>query len=254
MIEGKDFIEAYIKWFREGVRINDTNGYTEITTPFLDSHNDMIQIYVKQDDNSLILSDDGWTIRDLKSNGCDMKNPRRKAILDGILNRLGVSMVGDELVVKTGITTFPQKKQALIQAILSVSDMMMVSGYRVANLFMDDVFKFLETNRVRASRDIQLLGKSGLSHRFDIIIPPTNISPETIIQTVNNPDKNSVQLTLFEWSDTKVFREDKSRLFVFLNDQNKPVTSSLRTAFAEYEIEAYTWTERNRALERLRSA
>ncbi len=254
MIKGNDFIEAYIKWFREGILFNETNGYTEITTPFLDNHNDMIQIYVKQEGNSIILSDDGWTIRDLKLNGCDLKSPKRKAILEGIVNRLGVKVKGDELILETGMSTFPQKKHALIQAIISVSDMMMVSGYRVANLFMDDVYNYLRDNKVWASRDIQLTGKSGLIHKFDIIIPSTSAKPETIIQTVNNPDKNSVQLTLFGWSDTKALREVESRLFVFLNDQYKPVPTSLRNAFDEYEIDTFTWTDRNKVLERVQSA
>jgi len=34
----------------------------EITTPFLDNHNDHIQIYIKKSDSRLILTDNGQTI------------------------------------------------------------------------------------------------------------------------------------------------------------------------------------------------
>ena len=38
--DDKRFIDAYIKWLRENSSQKVINGYTEITTPFLDSNND----------------------------------------------------------------------------------------------------------------------------------------------------------------------------------------------------------------------
>jgi len=250
MITGNDFIESYIKWFREGVSFSDKNGYTEITTPFVDSHNDMIQIYVQQDGNSLLLSDDGWTIGDLRASGVDLRNSKRRLILNRIVNRFGIGVDGDELVVKAGMSTFPQKKHSLIQAMLSVSDLMAMSGSRVPGVFSDNVFSYLQSKRIWGSRDIQLQGKSGLSHKFDILIPKTNDSPETIIQAVNNPNKNAVQLTLFEWTDIHVQRDDDSRLFVFLNDSRSDISASVINAFEEYEIDTFPWKDRDRIVEK----
>lgn len=251
MIAGKEIIDAYIKWFREGIKVVDKDGFTEITTPFLDSHNDHIQLYVQQEGDAFILSDDGWTINDLKSIGCDLRSTKRKEILQGIVHRMGVDIDGDVLLIKAQLSDLPLKKHALIQAILSVNDMMMLSGSRVSGLFMDDVYTYLKSKKLFGTKNIQLKGRSGLSHKFDIVLPETDTRPETLIQTVNNPYTNAVQLTLFGWSDIKSIRETDSQLVVFLNDTNKSISASVINAFEEYEINAYPWARREDALQKL---
>ena len=251
MISGKDLVDSYLKWFREEITFSPVNGYTQITTPFLDTHNDMIQIYVKQNGKKLILTDDGWTIHDLEALGCDLTSKKRKELLDGIVNRLGVTRQGDELVAIAGPSNFPQKKHSLIQAIISVSDMMMVSNTRVASLFLDDVSNFLNNHKIWVSRDVQLGGRSGFSHKFDFLLPHTDRRPETMIQAINNPNKQSVEYTLFGWSDTQAQRGENSQLVVFLNDQGKTVSTSVVSAFNEYGIDAYPWENRRESLGKL---
>lgn len=118
--EGKKLIDSYLAWLREGFHVESANDYTLISTPFLDPHNDEIQIFLEQDGETLRLTDDGYTISDLRSSGLEINTDKRTAHVEQILNGFGVRRDGDELVVTATPRDFPQKKHNLIQAILAV--------------------------------------------------------------------------------------------------------------------------------------
>jgi U3 small nucleolar ribonucleoprotein component len=65
----KNLVNAYIEWLCKNISIKEINGMYEITTPFLDNHNDHIQIYIKKSDSRLILTDNGQTITNLRLSG-----------------------------------------------------------------------------------------------------------------------------------------------------------------------------------------
>lgn len=103
-------IDSYFKWLKENTSskiINDT--WSEITTPYLDRHNDCLQIYAKKEGDKIILSDDGYIIDDLKTCGCYLDSPRRKEILNTTLRGFGVLLDDNQLIVKTLAKTFLRK-------------------------------------------------------------------------------------------------------------------------------------------------
>jgi len=116
----KNLVNAYIEWLRQNISIKEINSIYEITTPFLNRHNDHIQIYVKKSDSGFILTDAGHTITDLRLSGFEF-TPEKRQVLHSILNGFGVQLMGDELVTKAKPEDFPQKKHNLIQAILYIS-------------------------------------------------------------------------------------------------------------------------------------
>ena len=62
-----DFIENYLSWIRSKSSQKTIGDFEEITTPFVDSHNDKIQFYVSRSPNGFSLTDDGYTLSDLES-------------------------------------------------------------------------------------------------------------------------------------------------------------------------------------------
>jgi len=116
----KNLINDYIEWLRQNISIKEINSMHEITTPFLDNHNDHIQIYIKKSDSGLILTDNGQTITNLRLSGFEF-TPEKKQILNSTLKSFGVQLIDEELVAKTTPENFPQKKHNLIQAILYIS-------------------------------------------------------------------------------------------------------------------------------------
>lgn len=238
-------VDDYVRWLRSSISTREVGKACEITTPFLDRHNDFVQIYVQSDDGRYRLTDDGHTIRDLELSGVDLSSPRRSRLLEMILNGLGIRRQGDELVAETRLADFPQKQHALLQAILSVNDMFVLAKPMVSSLFHEDVERYLRSNRIRYTPNIQFVGHSKFMHTFDFVVPASSEAPERVIKAINQPKRDSVTSMLFSWNDTRRVRPEDSRAYVFLNDENRRVNGAMIDALEEYQIEAIPWSRRD---------
>jgi len=66
-----NLLTNYIKWLKDKTIVKQIReDWVEITTPYLDRHNDCLQIYAKKTDNGYLLTDDGYIISDLDNSGC----------------------------------------------------------------------------------------------------------------------------------------------------------------------------------------
>lgn len=241
-------VAAYVEWLRRSITTADVNGVCEITTPFLDRHNDHIQIYVKQIENGFRLSDDGYIINDLEMCGCALDTPARQKVLKTILNGFAVHESNGELYIDASATDFPRKKHLLIQAMLAVNDMFMTSKRSITSLFLEDVQKFLDDNNIRHTPSVEFTGHSGFIHRFDFVIPKSRQAPERLVKAINHPTHESVSSVLWAWTDTKAARPVDSHAYVILNDSEKPIKSDIVTAFQQYEIKPIAWSGINNSL------
>ena len=166
-------IEDYIQWLKDKTILRSLKGWTEITTPHLDRHNDYIQIYVKAaDDGEITLSDDGYTIDDLETSGCFLDgSPKRRKMVELTLNGFGVERFGNALLVKATADNFPVRKHSLIQAILAVNDLFVLSKPSVESFFLEDVNVWMDANDIRYVPNAIFKGRSGFEHKFDFVIP-----------------------------------------------------------------------------------
>lgn len=247
-------IENYFKWLKDNTStklINDT--WSEITTPYLDRHNDCLQIYAKKEDNKIILTDDGYIIDDLESSGCFLDSPRRIEILNTTLRGFGVSRDNNQLIVNTSVDNFPQKKHDLIQAMLAVNDLFYLSKPQIQNLFLDDVVSWFDENDIRYVQKAKFTGKSGFDNMFDFSIPKSKKYSERLVQTITNPTKDNSLNLVFKWLDTKDERPTESVLYALLNDTDKAITSQVNEAFSNYGINVMPWSEKENFKELLAS-
>ena len=247
-------IENYFKWLKDNTStklINDT--WSEITTPYLDRHNDCLQIYAKKEDNKIILTDDGYIIDDLESSGCFLDSPRRIEILNTTLRGFGVTCDNNQLIVNTSVDNFPQKKHDLIQAMLAVNDLFYLSKPQIQNLFLDDVVSWFDENDIRYVQKAKFTGKAGFDNMFDFSIPKSKKYSERLVQTITNPTKDNSLNLVFKWLDTKDERPTESVLYALLNDTDKAITSQVNEAFSNYGINVMPWSEKENFKELLAS-
>ena len=236
-------IEEYAAWLKSEITFEKVGEYYEITTPYLDSNNDYLQVYVRQSGDDIFFTDDSATIQRLKMSGFQF-TPNRKAHLQRILNQYGIKLNGDELVTKAPINGFAQKKHLFIQAILRIDDMFAISKSKVSSLFLDDIQEFFENREIYYSDNVQFTGISGFAHNYDFLLQRTKNKPERLCQAVNNPNKTSMGNILFAWNDTKPSRKNDSQLIVILNDFNY-VAKGIEDAFANYDAKVIRWSERD---------
>lgn len=203
-------IHSYADWIVEQISVRTIGEYQEITTPFLDRHNDCIQIYLKEiAENDYLLTDGGYTITDLKACGCPIDTEKRIDLLHETLRGFGVQLEEEnELTVHASSGNFPQRKHNLIQAILAVNDLAYTSKQNVGQLFTEDVKQWLKKLNVRYIEKTAIFGKSGLGHAFDIVIAPSldGKYPERIIQPYNNLTLQQAQALAFKWTDIRETR------------------------------------------------
>ena len=70
-----DFVTTYLDWLKSQFHSHETGSYTEITTPFLDRHNDQIQLYALPTTDGWSLTDAGETLSDLEMSGVRFESP-----------------------------------------------------------------------------------------------------------------------------------------------------------------------------------
>ena len=71
-------INDYAQWLKNEITFSKIGEYYEITTPYLDNANDYLQIYVRQDGNDILFSDDSATISNLKATGFSIYTQSKK--------------------------------------------------------------------------------------------------------------------------------------------------------------------------------
>ena len=238
-------IEAYYAWLRDKTRLRrvDAN-WTEITTPFLDRHNDYLQLYARRDGEGLLLTDDGYTIADLKLSGCSLDTPKRQDLLRLTLNGFGIKPNGEALEVRASPEDFAIKKHNLVQAMLAVNDLFYLAVPMVANVFQEDVSAWLDLCEIRYTPRVKFAGKSGYDHVFDYVIPKSRVRPERIVQAINVPNRQNALALIASWTDTREVRAADARLYALLNDADQSVSPPVRDALHNYEVRPVSWSER----------
>jgi len=249
--EIRQLLETYYKWLQDKTVLRQAEDWVVITTPYLDRHNDYIQIYAKKTGEDFILTDDGYTIEDLEKSGCKLDTPKRQDLLKITLNGFGVRLKEKALVVHASLENFALQKHNLVQAILAVSDLFYLAQPTIASLFYEDVAAWLDLHEIRYIPRVKFTGKTGYDHLFDFVIPKSRRQPERIIQTINRPNRDTAQALVLAWIDTKEVRPPESRAYAILNDSKQPVPSAVINALRNYEVKPILWSERESVREEL---
>jgi len=244
-------MDAYHAWLKDKSVLRQIDQWVEITTPYLDRHNDYVQIYAKPANGGFMLTDDGYTIDDLEQSGCKLESRKRQDLLKMTLNGFGVQLDGKALQVHASPDNFALRKHNLIQAMLAVNDMFYLAVPMVASLFYEDVVAWLDVHDIRFTPKVKFTGKTGYDHLFDFVIPKSRRQPERIIQTINRPSRDTAQAVVLSWVDTKEVRSADSRAYALLNDTEQPVSSAVIDALRSYDVQSVVWSARENVREEL---
>jgi hypothetical protein len=249
--EVQRLLDQYLAWLKDKTSLRQIEDWVEITTPYLDRHNDCIQIYAKRHNGAFVLTDDGYTINDLEQCGCKLDSRKRQDLLKMTLNGFGVQLVDSRLEVHASNDNFALRKHNLVQAMLAVNDMFYLAVPMAASLFYEDVVAWLDLNEVRYTPNVKFTGKSGYDHVFDFVIPKSRRQPERILKSINRPNRDTAQVVAFSWIDTKEVRPPNSKAYAFLNDSEQPVSTTVIDALKSYEVQPIAWSGREHVRQEL---
>jgi len=249
--EIQQLLDQYITWLKDKTTLREVNDWVEITTPYLDRHNDCLQIYARRENSGYVLTDDGYILEDLQQSGCSLDSVKRKALLTMTLNGFGVRLEQGCLEVGASTDNFAPRKHNLIQAMLAVNDLFYLASPMVASLFYEDVVAWLDLHEIRYTPKVKFTGKSGYDYLFDFVIPKSRARPERILRTINRPNRDSAQSLILAWVDTKDVRPPESQAYAFLNDAEHLPPASVLEALRSYTVHPIPWSERDKAREEL---
>jgi len=245
--EMQTLLERYRAWLKDKTILRQVNDWVEITTPYLDRHNDYLQIYAQRSNGGYILTDDGYVLQDLLSSGCALDSAKRQALLKMTLSGFGVRLEDGRLEVKASPDNFALRKHNLVQAMLTVNDLFFVASPVVISLFYEDVLAWLDLHEIRYTPRVKFTGKSGIDHLFDFVIPKSRARPERILRTVNRPNKTTAEVLVFSWIDTREVRPPESQAYAFLNDTEQPPPTKVVDALRSYDVQTILWSKREEA-------
>lgn len=248
MITVIDHINNYLKWLKDNMTQTEIKpGVCEITTPFLDRHNDYTQIYVEDTHDGLFrVSDGGYTLSDLSMCGMEFNTPKKKELLHQSLNRLGIKLDENQEILYTicAKSELPSIQHRMIQSMLDINDMFYLSSPNIKSLFYEDVKSFFDSHEIYYSEGMNVMGKSGFSHSYNFVLQRNKENPQRFIKLMNSVSRTNAERIIFSWGDTKEARGNDEKLIVLLNDHQK-VTDSVIAGFRQYDIDPLLWSQRS---------
>lgn len=215
--------KAYFDWLLKEYDYRDIDkNVIKIGTPFLDNDFDYIIMYAIVSNNGTItLSDDGWTLNNLKSHGVTFTRSKyRQALLDDITKSLGVEVNDDqEIYIKTDLEKFPLAKQRLLQAIMQVNDLIVLQDKKVKSIFFEEIENYLIQQEILFARKPSFAGKEGITVQFDFSIPVLK-GGEKLIRTISNGnDLNRAKLLTMDTQLLRNYKDDAT--FIAIVDDSK---------------------------------
>ena len=244
-------LDRYWVWLKDRTSLREIGDWIEITTPYLDRHNDCLQIYARRANGGFVLTDDGYVLDDLEQSGCKMDSPKRQALFKTTLNGFGVQLEGNALEVRASADNFSLRKHNLVQAMLAVNDLFYLASPTIASLFHEDVVAWLDLSDIRYTPNVKFTGKSGYDHRFDFVIPKSRVQPERVLRAINRPNRDTAQATAFSWIDTREVRAPETRAYAILNDSEQAVSENVLDAMRSYDVNPIPWSARNEVQDEL---
>jgi hypothetical protein len=241
-----ELLEDYHSWLKKQTKSRAINAeWVEITTPFTNRSNDLIQIFVrKKNDSEYELSDSGDTLMNLSLAGYELSPEKKVYIEEKILYGYGLNIaLTEELKVTCRVKEFPQRLHDFIQAILQVDDLSFQVRNRTTSYFLDEVWTFLQEHQAFGSPNVRLSGRSSLSHKFDILIPQRNKLPEVTLKIANSLKRDRLKDYLFMFDDVKKVR-DHLKGAIIINDRDHTVDDTNLTALVNYDIDPCLWSAR----------
>ncbi len=242
--------EEYHNWVSESTTLREIENCVEITTPFLDRHNDMMQIFATVSGDEITLSDYGYTIEDLEFCGINVNTSNRSKLIEQNLNGFGVKRNGNDLVTRATAQDFALRMHNLVQAMIAIDDLYYLATPSRVSRFDADLVTWLNDSGISFDTK-KFKGKTGYNVDYKYVIPQSSKMPERMLLTIDNPDRNAVEQVAFRWLDIRDDRPSDARLYPILNDAHCISVMKEMDALRSHEISPIPWSERESVREEL---
>ncbi|HLS08003.1 DUF1828 domain-containing protein [Lentibacillus sp.] len=248
--------KEYLEWTQQRIRLEESNEFVEIITPFVDMHHDYISLFFINESEKYKLTDDGYVIDELESLGVDVgTSQKRNQFFKSTLNVFGINFdkATSELYVEfNNLSEYPEAQQRLIQCVMRVSDMMLTSRNRIISFFTEDIANFFLDKDVFFNESPSFIGRSGRNQTFEFALPKSKKVKPKLIKAVNNPTPDAFRDPLLAFIDVQQTKSDHG-FIVLANDVNAELSSQFVEPLKNYNINVLPWSDRENWVNDLKS-
>lgn len=252
-----DLARDYLSWLRNRIVKVDRGQTQVLVTPFLDSFNDGIQIYVEPRGAELLLHDNGHTVDNLLDLGLRIEDSeRRNSLIQRAMAGLGVRYAGDRLEIVATSVNLAQRAHFLLTAVVRLNDLWMSATPHRLSDFFEIVREFLDQHEVLYTVNVSIPGRT-VEHAIDFVIPLPK-RHERLVKLIGAPTPQTAKVISFTWLDLQDSRPDAERVVV-LNDIYVPdpfageseeamrqVSEQTMAILTGYSTSVYRWSDRDK--------
>lgn len=169
MDESLEMAEAMANGFRDLIKVEKTQQGIEIETFLRMSDGEPITIVCQQRDGHHVLTDLGCTTFWLEKQLVEL-TPKRKKILEGIVNDYHARLEGTEIVLDC--SRYPESDlTCMICALLRASDIVLLDQRTVKSVFQEDVQSMFAERFPDCEVSKRVSDSRGESFRADVMVP-----------------------------------------------------------------------------------
>src|SRR3990172_8174023 len=162
MLTCNELVQKYIKFLANEFSCETDGPFIVLTTPFMYSDGDNIDLYVEQNDDYVIVSDMGETARRLAQLKFNWKSKIARSLFAHILSSTGTSSVEGKIYTKLmNLDEVGDKVNDMVHAIQQTDNLSFtVKDYSLQD-FRDDVEMYLRKSGFEPELNYQIDGASG---------------------------------------------------------------------------------------------
>ncbi|KAA9295248.1 MULTISPECIES: DUF1828 domain-containing protein [Aerococcus] len=244
-------INDYLEWYKSKIKIKQLKKADEIITPYTNHLNDRIPLFILwHNDSTLQLSDDGMTLDELDMMGLNYRTETRQGLLDNIIKKYALELKNNTIITKKiSIKDFPQKKHDMIQAILSVYDLLNLNQSNTHSVFKEDVYDFFYEHEFGGNIEPSFIGSSSINYKIDYSLGATKWRPNVMFQFFSKPSFDNIVSQKFIYEDLKEEPQfiQHGLKFVIISEKDS-ISERNKKAAKEADVEIIPFSQQNEIL------
>jgi hypothetical protein len=250
-----EIISAYFEAIKEGVSCKPMpNGRLSIVLPFLYPDHDNVEVFVKENANTVIVSDLGETMRRLDMIGLDTHTSATTAYqVERISGGLQVSMEDGVLFKEGDSNDIGKLLFDVVSACTAIGDLAFGSRGFQPLTFEEEVATLLKSNDFSFARGRTVRGRSSREYKIDFMV--TTMHRVSYVHTLSAQSRSGVlawvNATFAMWSDIETGGEKVTRKVSLLNSETDKIVEGDVNLLSQVST-VFRWSEKNQFLSSLR--
>ncbi|HXG33897.1 MAG TPA: DUF1828 domain-containing protein [Bryobacteraceae bacterium] len=229
----------------------EEDGRVVIVTPLEYPDGDLMEFYLIQDAEGLVVTDLAETVATLAAYRFDVEStPKRRKLFEGVLQAQGVHWFRGELrlLVESEREIAPAVIR-LSQAALRTTDLLFTARFGAGTTFKEDVEEYLVEHEIPYQADYKTTGRSGQTYTVDFYIERKRqpILMQTLSTGAPSYAEQLVSRAVRMWYDLR--RINGRFAYTTLLDDCEKVWTKEHLEILESLSELVVWSERHRLLD-----